>query len=133
MRCSMQEREPLDVKRFDDIVTGLTEHRIRILETVYSFENHWASRQQLARALRRNRLTPYDIRALTTFVEAGVIESTTRPIASPITDIVHLYRVPDSVAALIQEWVEWRKQRGSRPVMRTRQPINLWEEMKQGV
>jgi hypothetical protein len=125
----MQEQIPMDVERFDDIITVLTPHYIRMLEAVYSFENRWASRLQIALALGKRRLTPYDHRALQFLASEGVIEVTTRPVASTITDIMYLYRVPDAVADLMIEWTEWRKTNGNRPILRTRKPIKFIEHL----
>ncbi|NWF67944.1 MAG: hypothetical protein HXY40_02545 [Chloroflexi bacterium] len=122
----MQATMPkMDVIAFDDIVTALTPHKIRILETVYNFEHRWASRMQISRALGKKRLTPYDIRALTMFVDIGIMELSTRPMSSPLTETIYIYRISDTTAALIKEWVDWRRQNGHRPMMRSREPVQF--------
>jgi hypothetical protein len=129
----MQAQTTLDVAEFDDLVIGMTPHYIRILEAVYNFENRRASRLQIALAIGKRRLTPYDHRALKMLSHAGVIEVSTRPIASPLTDVVYLYRVPDSVAELMEEWVEWRKNNGNRPILRKRKPISFIDHLSEKV
>jgi hypothetical protein len=129
----MQDKMSIDVRLFDEVITGLTPHKIRVLETLYNFENRWASRLQIARALGKNRLTPHDIRAINILVGVGLVEASTRPIASPLSDVINIYHVPDSVAELMLEWIEWRKRNGHRPLMRTRQPISLLEHIHEKV
>ncbi len=123
----------LDVAKFDEVVTSMTPHYIRILEAVYNFENRWASRLQIALALGKRRLTPYDHRALKMLEQNGVIEVSTRPIASPLTEVIYFYRVPDSVAELMEEWVEWRKANGNRPMLRKRKPISFLDHLSEKV
>jgi hypothetical protein len=128
----MQDEKVMTVERFDEIMLALTPHRIRLLEAIYSFENRWASRLQLALALGKRRLNPFEHQSLVQFIDMGLIEVELRPIITPITDHTYYYRVPDHIADLMQEWVEWRKTNRNKPIPRKRKPINIMEQLEEG-
>ncbi|TVR22817.1 MAG: hypothetical protein EA396_05365 [Anaerolineaceae bacterium] len=53
----------------------ITEHGQKILAILQTQRNRWLTRGQIAAALGKRRLTPYDITLLELFVDEGFIQS----------------------------------------------------------
>jgi hypothetical protein len=108
----------MDVVKFDKFLTGLTRHQLRLLETLYKLGDQWVTRGQIARALQKRCLVPYDIEILDMFIREGIAEGATKPFVSPITDIAHIYRISEDVAELVEQWVAWRDEQRERRSLR---------------
>ncbi|MEZ4670822.1 MAG: hypothetical protein R3E39_23195 [Anaerolineae bacterium] len=65
-------------------VSRLTEQAQRLLEILQSARQPIMNRRDIAKAIGKRRLTPYDIALLELLQERGLIEITSRPNATPI-------------------------------------------------
>lgn len=52
--------------------TQLTPHARKLLAALREYENLWLSRTEIADNIGKNRLTPYDIQLLESFVDIGI-------------------------------------------------------------
>lgn len=50
----------------------LTPHAKKLFDALKDYENVWLSRSEIADAIGKNRLTPYDIQLLESFAELGI-------------------------------------------------------------
>jgi hypothetical protein len=125
----MQNGRVLDVNSFNERLKTLSPHRIRLLEVVYNFEDHWASRAEIAFALGKQRLTIYDQSGLNELAEEGLLEMNKRPMSSPLTEFAYLYRVPDSIADVMQAWADWRERTGTFVELQKRRPLRIMEHL----
>ncbi len=116
----------MDVYEVDAHMRELTPHQTKILEALYHVGADWASRAQIARAIGKRRLTPYDINILSMLARRGFVEVSTRPTTAPGSEFAYVYRMPDDVATALQHWADLRAQtRAERRMLR--RPINLQE------
>lgn len=53
----------------------LTPHARKLLQALKADENIWLSRSEVAEAIGKNRLTPYDIQLLESFADLGIGEA----------------------------------------------------------
>ena len=79
----------LEVNRMNQIptfppVSRLTEQAQRLLEILQSTRLPVMNRKDIAKAIGKRRLTPYDIALLELLQERGLVEITSRPNATPI-------------------------------------------------
>ncbi|MGJ3239529.1 MAG: hypothetical protein ACFE0Q_12540 [Anaerolineae bacterium] len=110
---------------FDEKMQSLTDHQLKIIQTIHNAGSQWLTRSKLARALGKRRLTPYDITCLTTLSEQEIIETSTQPTTAPGSDFAYIYHMSDEIANILQRWSE---QRDSDPPAQERNPINLTDD-----
>lgn len=92
----------MDWSDFEQHLYALTEHQRKILDIIYSAEQGWMSRLELAKAMGKRRLNPYDMSCLDLLAEQGLIEVSQRPSRAPHVEFAHIYRVPDGIAQSLQ-------------------------------
>lgn len=88
---------------FEQHLFALTEHQRKILDIIYAAPTGWMTRLELARAMGKRRLNPYDMSCLDLLAEQGLIEVSQRPSRAPHVEFAHIYRVPDGIAQGLQE------------------------------
>jgi hypothetical protein len=62
----------------------ITDQAMKILEVLDSKRGHWMKRKEIALALGKRRLTPYDIELLQRLCDEGLAEIGKRPNPTPI-------------------------------------------------
>ena len=121
----------MDAYEVDTHMRELTPHQVKILESLYNAGAVWLTRAQIARAIDKRRLTPYDINILRMLTERGLIEMSTQPTDAPGSDFAYIYRMPDETAFAIQQWTELREQiQQEEQIKKMRRPLNLLENYK---
>lgn len=116
----------MDVYQLDAYLGNLTPHQFKIMQVMYDAGDEWLSRAMIAKRLKKRRLTPYDINCLTMLSEKKILEISTKPTTAPGSDFAYIYKMPDEIAQLIQEWAEIRDQNQSHnDEKKPRKPINL--------
>ena len=114
---------PYDI---DAHMRDLTPHQIKLVEALYNAGDTWLTRAQIARAVGKRRLTPYDINILAMLAHRGLIEMATRPTSAPGSDFAYIYRMPDPTAYAIQQWTQLRAQiQQEQQLQKRRPPIDL--------
>jgi len=116
----------MDVYQLDAYLGNLTPHQFKIMQVMYDAGDEWLSRAMIAKRLKKRRLTPYDINCLTMLSEKNILEISTKPTTAPGSDFAYIYKMPDEIAHLIQQWTEIRDQNQSNnDEKKPRKPINL--------
>lgn len=115
----------MDLQEMDAHLKELTPHQLKIVQVIYDGGADWQTRSNVAKALDKRRLTPYDIDCLKMLTERGLIVTSTQPTNAPGSDFAYIYHMPDSTAKTLQEWSDLREQREKE---RQRKPINLLQE-----
>jgi hypothetical protein len=115
----------MNLHEIDQHVQDLTPHQLKILQVVYAAGNAWVTRANVARALGKRRLTPYDIDCLTMLSERALIEQSTRPTSAPGSDFAYIYHMTDDIAGLLQKWADLQDQQVQH---RQRKSINLTKD-----
>lgn len=100
----------MTIAEIDTHLRELTPHQIRILQAVYDGGRRWLTRANVAKALNKRRLTPYDINCLKLLAEKGIIDESTQETTAPGSDFAYVYNMSEQMAVLIQEWWEQREQ-----------------------
>lgn len=62
----------------------LTEQAQKLLEALQDNRSPWKNRKEIARAIGKRRLTPYDIALLELLQNRGLVEIKSRPNGTPI-------------------------------------------------
>lgn len=114
----------MDVYELDASLRDFTPHQFKILEVLYNAGGQWLTRIQLARALNKQRLTPYDINCLKMMTERSLIHTSTQPTSAPGSDFAYIYSMSDDIAYLLQDWAEIRQQMRAE-MARKRPPLHL--------
>lgn len=114
----------MDVYELDEHMRELTPHQLKIIEALYNANGEWLTRIQVARAIGKKRLTPYDINCLKLLTEKELIDTSTQPTNAPGSDFAYIYSMGDEVAFVLQEWTKIREQIREEQA-RKRKPINL--------
>lgn len=114
----------MDVYELDEILRDMTPHRLKIIQAIYNGDGEWMTRSQVARALGKRRLTPYDISCLQMLTDKSIIVTSTRPTTAPGSDFAYIYNMPEAIVELIQEWSEMKKAHPQSRVSR-RKPVDL--------
>lgn len=112
----------MDVHELDAHLQALTPHQLKIVQAIYDGGGTWMTRTKVAKALKKRRLTPYDINCLAMLTEKGIIETRTQPTTAPGSDFAYIYNMPDHIAELLQKWSESRQ---TSTQTSRRKPINL--------
>jgi hypothetical protein len=73
----------------------VTPHGERLLAILQSAGGKWLDRREIAQAIERKRLTPYDIAMLELLVKLGEAEAEQRPVPGPIA-YEWIYRAVES-------------------------------------
>lgn len=116
----------MTILELDNFIRELTPHQLRLLQAVYDGGRRWLTRANMARAINKRRLTPYDINCLKMLAEEGIIEESTQDTNAPGSDFAYVYNMPEHVAALMQEWWEQRERLVTQSGSDTqRKPIRL--------
>lgn len=115
----------MHVFELDALLWELTPHQLKLVQALYDSEGKWLTRAEVARAISKKRLTPYDINCLDMLTEKGLIETSTKPTTAPGSDFAYIYNMSDTMAQLIAHWDEMRE-RGQLP--QRRKPVNLVNE-----
>lgn len=116
----------MDVYQLDAYLGNLTPHQFKIMQVMYDAGDEWLSRAMIAKRLKKRRLTPYDINCLTMLSEKNILEISTKPTTAPGSDFAYIYKMPDEIAHLIQQWTEIRDQsQSNNDEKKPRKPINL--------
>ncbi len=80
-------------------LAALTEHQRKVFDIIYQAGEAWSTRSNLARAMDKRQLNPYDIECLELLAARGLIEASTRPSRAPHMRVAHIYRAtPDGVS-----------------------------------
>lgn len=112
----------MNLQQMDTIMQQLTAHQRKIAQVVYDGGGQWLARAQVARALGKKRLTPYDINCLKLLTEKHIIQMDTRPTTAPGSDFAYIYHMSDDVANVLQQWADAQSASDALP---QRKPINL--------
>ncbi|GEM_PF-1080362 len=99
----------MTILEMDSHLSDLTPHQLKILQSVYDAGRRWLTRANVAKALGKRRLTPYDINCLKMLAERGVIAESTQDTSAPGSDFAYVYNMPEHTATLLQEWWEQRE------------------------
>lgn len=93
---------------FEEQLTMLTEHQKKILEIIYLSGDQWLGRSEIAQAMHKRRLNPYDMECLNLLEERGLILSSKRPSRAPHIEYAHIYRVSETALHGITQWIGQR-------------------------
>lgn len=115
----------MHVAELDAILRTLTPHQLKLVQALYDSDGQWLTRSQMARAIGKKRLTPYDIDCLKMLTEHSIIQTSRRPTTAPGSEFAYIYHMPDTIAELIAYWDELREQELTE---RRRRPVNLVNE-----
>ena len=116
----------MDEYEVDAHMRELTPHQVKILEALYDVGDVWLTRAQIAKAIDKKRLTPYDIEILQKLTERGLLETSTQPTNAPGSDFAYIYRMSDDVAESIQKWTIVRDSiQEQEQEKKRRPPLNL--------
>lgn len=115
----------MNIQEIDAHLTQMTPHQLKIIQAVYNGGGAWMTRSNVAKALGKRRLTPYDINCLNLLSDRGIIETSTQPTTAPGSDFAYIYHMPDRVADVLQRWSD---QRQKQVRVHHRKPINLVSE-----
>ncbi len=118
----------MNLYELDASLRDFTAHQFKILEVLYNAGGQWLTRIQLARALSKQRLTPYDINCLKMMTDRGLIHTSTQPTSAPGSDFAYIYSMSDDIAYLLQDWAEIREQMRAE-IARKRPPLQLVSKM----
>jgi hypothetical protein len=99
----------MNIKEISAHLETLTQHQLRVLQIVYDGGGKWLTRANLAKALGKRRLTPYDINCLKMLSDMGIIVEGTQETNAPGSDFAYVYNMTDGVALLIQQWADLRQ------------------------
>jgi hypothetical protein len=112
----------MELQELDARMRELTPHQLKIVEALYHANGEWLTRIQVARALGKKRLTPYDIDCLKQLSDMGIANMSTQPTTAPGSDFAYIYNMGDDVAQLLQQWAQ---QKEANEQARKRKPLNL--------
>ena len=112
----------MDVHEIGEHIQEFTPHQLKIVQAVYNGDGNWLTRAQVAKALGKRRLTPYDINCLKMLAEKGIVVESTQPTTAPGSDFAYVYAMTDEIANLLQAWSDMRDMEAKE---RQRKPINL--------
>lgn len=115
----------MDIYELDTHLRELTPHQLKMVEALYNASGTWLTRAQIARAINKRRLTPYDIECLSMLTERRIISTSTRPTTAPGSDFAYIYNLPDEMAELLHLWSENREQLRAHNLVQ-RKPLNLF-------
>jgi hypothetical protein len=116
----------MDVYTLDTLLQQMTPHQLKLIQAMYDSDGKWLTRSGVAKAIRKKRLTPYDIDILHMLGEKGILELSTRPTTAPGSDFAYIYCMTDEMAQLLQEWSDFRD---NNPMYRRRRrPIRIMED-----
>jgi prophage antirepressor-like protein len=113
----------MDIQAIDQQLSQLTRHQLKIVQALYDAGEAWLTRSQVARALGKKRLTPYDIECLQMLTEVNILETSTQPTTAPGSDFAYIYHMSDEVANALQVWAEANESKQDDAPKR--KPINL--------
>lgn len=95
----------MEVHELEAHLAALTDHQKKVLEIIYRAGSKWMGRSEIARAMDKRTLNPYDLECLTLLAGRGLIEASTRPSRAPQIAYAHIYRVSEPAAIGINQWL----------------------------
>lgn len=92
----------MTLTEFSTHVSQLTEHQWKILELLIQTHDQWNSRRQIAKAIGKKRLIPYDIGCLQALVNMNLIDIQHIHDDTPIGYQV-VYRISEGTVSALME------------------------------
>lgn len=112
----------------DALLNQMTPHMLRLLQAMYDAGGRWMTRANVAKAIGKKRLTPYDINCLKALADKGLLAESTQETTAPGSDFAYVYTMTDQVAEMLAEWWEIRETQVRQPIIAEvpRKPIRLF-------
>lgn len=99
----------MEVHELEAHLETLTEHQKKILEIIYRGGSRWMARSEIAKAMDKRTLNPYDLECLELLAGRGLVEASTRPSKAPQIAYAHIYRISEPAVIGINQWLAERK------------------------